>query len=255
MKFLKHRIWLGFLFSILISNQTYSGLSTEEKNSSSIVVFNKGIPGNNSEQGLQRFQKDVLDCKPNHLVLYFGINDALNTKKILPVDQFVENMQSMINLALTNGVQTVVLVTPNLVIDKYIAMRHPNHPGNFQECLNDYDTAIRKLATKNNLLLADLRKLCENHVPVDSITSLVRNETNSNSIDGTHLTKKGYEQLAQTISSLLYDRVKPGEKIVCLGDSITFGVRMNGAGTATGETYPAVMATLLNSSLHKTKSE
>ena len=45
-------------------------------------VQNFGISGNNTSEGLARFST-VLAANPDHLVLYFGINDALNSAKLI----------------------------------------------------------------------------------------------------------------------------------------------------------------------------
>ncbi|WP_372934509.1 hypothetical protein [Mariniphaga sediminis] len=37
-------------------------------------------------------------------------------------------------------------------------------------------------------------------------------------------------------------------KIICFGDSLTFGVYMKGEGTAEGDTYPAILKQLITRS-------
>jgi len=37
----------------------------------------------------------------------------------------------------------------------------------------------------------------------------------------------------------------PASRVVCLGDSITMGIAMQGEGTATGDTYPGRLAVML----------
>jgi hypothetical protein len=40
--------------------------------------------------------------------------------------------------------------------------------------------------------------------------------------------------------------VVSGDKVACMGDSVTFGIKMTGEGTVTGDTYPAVLNAMLN---------
>ncbi len=211
-----------------------------------VRVLNKGVGGNNTHAGLARFAKDVVAHKPDHLILYFGINDACNSRRLIPPDQFRKNLQAMIDRSPT---RSIVLVTPNPVIPEYLAQRHPAHPhkDDLQANLDRYERVIRETAKQNQLLLVDLHKLVNRHggATLDK-PSLVRNTANSNSRDGVHLTPRGYQFLARQIAALLKDRIQPGQTIVCLGDSLTYGAHVQGAGTATGQTYPARLAELLN---------
>jgi len=43
---------------------------------SQIKIYNKGIPGNTSEEGLYRLRHDVLDLNPDLVLIQFALNDA-----------------------------------------------------------------------------------------------------------------------------------------------------------------------------------
>jgi lysophospholipase L1-like esterase len=211
-----------------------------------ILVVNKGVGGQTSKDGLARFERDVIEVKPDHLILYFGINDACNSGKLVPVERFSQNMQTMIDRSPT---RSIILVTPNPVMSDYLALRHPKHPfkTDFQSHLDKFDAAIRKLSKKNRIPIADLRKLVdENGGAAKTRGSLIRNEANRGGKDGVHLTADGYRLMAGLFEPLLTDRIKAGEIVVCLGDSITFGAHVRGAGTIAGETYPAWLSVILN---------
>ncbi len=213
-----------------------------------VVVHNKGIGGNNSAAGLARYQRDVLDLKPAQVILYFGINDALNASHLVPPEQFAANLQAMVERARAAGIATVVLVTPNPFVPQFLRERHPTHPAaDLPAHLARYDTAVREVARKNDLPLADLRRLVEEHggATVEA-GCLVRNEANSRSRDGVHLTPEGYRLMAGLFEPIFRGRVKPGDTVVCLGDSITYGAHVRGAGTSAGETYPAWLWLTLN---------
>ena len=217
-----------------------------EEAAKTILVVNKGVGGHTSKDGLARFERDVIEVKPDHLILYFGINDACNSGKLVPVERFSRNMQTMIDRSPT---RSIILVTPNPVMSDYLALRHPKHPfkADFQSHLDNYDAAIRELASKNKIPIADLRKLMdENGGAAKTRGSLIRNEANRGGKDGVHLTTDGYRLMAGLFEPLLKDRIKAGEIVVCLGDSITFGAHVRGAGTIAGDTYPAWLSVILN---------
>jgi len=64
--------------------------------------------------------------------------------------------------------------------------------------------------------------------------------------DGIHPTALGYNYIVKQIV-IEYAKNKLSKyKIVCFGDSITYGALVNGAGTIVGDTYPAQLYNVLN---------
>ena len=214
-----------------------------------VLVVNKGIGGHTSKNGLARFERDVVEVKPDHLILYFGINDACNSGKLVPLPDFNRSMQAMIDRAGQIGVKSVVLVTLNPVVPEYLLERHRTHPhrDGIKEHVAKYDTAVRELARQNELPIADLSGMIEEHGGATlKLHSLVRNEANSKSRDGVHLTEQGYRLMAELFEPIFRGRIEPGQVVVCLGDSLTYGAHVDGAGTAFGSTYPAWLWLVLN---------
>jgi len=245
-----HRSLATLLLGVALSSVAY-GVEP-------IRVANSGMGGHNSRQGLSRLGRDVLAVKPQHLVIYFGMNDACNPRKAVPVDEFSSNLQTMIDRSQAVGVRNIVLVTPNPVVDEYLARRAKGHPcqGKFQVWLDSYDAAIRNVAKRNRLPIADLRKLCDAHGGAKIVReSLIRNKVNADSEDGVHLTREGYRRMAEMIAAIVKKTAQPGDVVVCFGDSITYGAAMKGAGTAYGETYPAWLWLYLNRHVGATKRE
>ena len=110
-----------------------------------------------------------------------------------------------------------------------------------------YDRTIREVAKKNRLPTADLRKMVEARGGATTAkNSLIRNEANSNSKDGVHLREDSYRLMAQLFAPILGPQLKPGDVVVCLGDSLTYGANVAGSGTSRGRTYPAWLWLVLN---------
>jgi lysophospholipase L1-like esterase len=160
----------------------------------------------------------------------------------------------MIDRARAAEVKTILLVTPNPIVAHYVEKRHPKHPQeSFAPWLAKYDQIVRDLASTNQLPLVDLgKRVLELQPELEGKDSLIRNLANSKSADGVHLTAAGYKIMAELVADTLGDAVQPGQRVVCFGDSITFGAHMKGAGTATGETYPAWLWLTLNRKLGQT---
>lgn len=209
------------------------------------TVLNRGIPGNTSGEGLARLDADVLAATPACVITFFGMNDALNSAKLAPVDVYAGHLSAIVRRCREHGVRSVALVTPQAVIAEYVAERHPNHPAraDLNAHLAHYADAVRRLAEEEQTLLADFRNVCEARRVVGvGADSVVRNEANGGGRDGIHLTPAGYRLLAETIWSAIRRDVRANDTIVCFGDSLTNGVHVAGAGTTTGENYPAALA-------------
>jgi lysophospholipase L1-like esterase len=209
-----------------------------------ITVINKGVGGRNTPEAVTALEKDVLSLKPRHVILYFGMNDAMNSGKLVPLPDYEKNMRSMVRRLADAGVKTIALVTLNPVIEPYVQARHPKHPrtADLQACLTEYDRAIRRIAAEETLPLIDLRKIvADNGGTTNAPGCLIRCEANGGGKDGVHLIPAAYEKLGTQAYEMLKSSVQPGDTIVCFGDSLTYGAGVKGQGTTTGETYPAVL--------------
>ncbi len=212
-----------------------------------VNVVNKGFPGRNSRQALALLEREVLPFKPQHAVVFFGMNDAMNSGNLVPLAEFEDNLRTLAERLAAGGVRTVALVTIHPVIEAYVKERHPNHPqkADMQAWLAAYDQAVRRVAQARKLVLIDWRARVEkqNRAAV-SADSLLRCAANGGGRDGVHLTAPGQVLLGQCVFEAVGASVKAGDTVVCFGDSLTFGSGVKGAGTTEGEAYPAVLRRL-----------
>ncbi|MDD4870396.1 MAG: GDSL-type esterase/lipase family protein [Kiritimatiellae bacterium] len=207
---------------------TLSGMAAEIT-TNGLTVHNKGIGGNNTEQGRKRFEQHVVAIKPDYVFIYFGLNDALNEKCFVSLERFVENLTWMVDHARTNGIKPV-LCTIHSVTEEPLFKRHKRELYGSEGPngkVARYNTAILSLAQTKKVPLADFAKAA--------------GQPGTVSADGVHLTSSGYKLLAKTFFDVVAPELKGNEVIVCLGDSITYSSGMKGVGTAEGETYPAFL--------------
>jgi lysophospholipase L1-like esterase len=69
---------------------------------------NRGISGQTTPQMVVRFRQDVIDLKPNVVVILAGTNDLAGNTGPMTLQQTEENLASMADLATANGIQVVL---------------------------------------------------------------------------------------------------------------------------------------------------
>lgn len=225
--------------------------------SAQIQVFNAGIGGHNTRNGLKRINNLFAQYKPTILVIGFGANDAVNSKAIVPENEFKANFVKMIAAARKNGVRTIVLNSCNPCIDSYLTARHKYKNNALpSELIKKYNKIIAEVCTENKVVFNDFHaEVMKNGGATGSRSSLIRNAANTNIKDGLHLTAEGAKLLAECVAKSLDGKVENNDRILCLGDSITYGAGLSGAGTVSGETYPAWLKTILNFKLGLSKEK
>lgn len=217
--------------------------------SEAVEVINAGKGGNNTRHLLKRVDKVLAEAKPDLVVLMVGTNDALNSKAMVPVDEYRKNLGTLIEKFRAAGAQPV-LMTILPCHAPYLISRHGEEAfakESPEERIAAVNAVVREIATAENLPLIDLNRIVSTiGEPGVGAASLLRNEANSNSTDGVHPTREGYRLIATAVFQSLATLDEMPSRILCFGDSITYGSGMEGAGTASGDTYPGMLASLVN---------
>lgn len=148
-------------------------------------IVNSGVSGNSIVQMGERLQNDVLTYKPDLVVVSSGLNDAFGSLRV-PVDEFKETYESIIQKLLEDGVKQIVLRTPNPTLNSV-----------YNEQLQPYLTATAELANEYNLPYFDFYDVISKH-----------NEENQASLeqmmtDTVHLNAEGQEFLYKTFSDFI----------------------------------------------------
>jgi len=165
-----------------------------------IYILNAGIGGHKSVDMNARFQRDVLQFKPDWVTVSVGINDVwhdflnkrpeLKDLKGVPVDEFTTNLSQMIQRAQSSGIKVALFTTT--VIGE-------NLQSEENKRLADYNKRITKIARKNNCLLVDLNKAFH-----DALSGHQSNGMKTSGVlttDGVHLNRAGNWLMARTILS------------------------------------------------------
>jgi len=68
-------------------------------------ILGRGISGQVSGQMLMRFRQDVINLKPQNVVILCGVNDIARNQGFITVDHVMENIISMVELAKANKIK------------------------------------------------------------------------------------------------------------------------------------------------------
>lgn len=211
-------------------------------------IINAGVGGNNSRALLARLDEDVLSHDPSLVIIMVGTNDALNSEALVPLDEYRENLELLVGRCIASG-SRVLLATIIPFHEPALMTRHQSTAYGEMAPAQRHAAvikAIRECSLRHSLPLAEVNSVFTalGNTGGDA-SSLLRNPANSGVVDGVHPTAQGYALIAAVIFQTILDHRLPASRVVCLGDSITMGITMQGEGTATGDTYPGRLAAML----------
>ena len=98
---------------------------------------------------------EVIDYKPDTVVLNFGMHDAVNPARLKTPEQFEKNYRALVGQLKKRGVRNIVVVTINPVLESYLRSAMPDHP--VKTALNKrivlFNDVIRKIAAEEKLAI------------------------------------------------------------------------------------------------------
>lgn len=175
-----------------VSKNGYITLLKRKLDSTKYEVLGAGIGGNKIYDLYLRLEDDVLNKKPDLVVIYVGINDVWHKQSShtgTDYDKYLKFYQALINKIQGVG-SKVVLCTPSVIGEK------KDGTNEMDADLNKYAAGIRELAAKNNLPVCDLRKVFAdyeaNNNPEDKEKDVLTK-------DRVHLNEKGNQLVAEQL--------------------------------------------------------
>ena len=101
------------------------------------TIINSGVGGDKTTTALMRFQKDVLDHKPDALSIFFGANDGAigrgrwADEPMLSPEAFKTNLIWMTHIARLNGIKKVSITVPFASLEGQCLWEHGNVMHNY----------------------------------------------------------------------------------------------------------------------------
>jgi acyl-CoA thioesterase I len=145
-------------------------------------IINAGIGGQKAEDLVVRFQKDVVDKKPQWVTLSIGINDVWHRTN-RPHDpqvlaRYSENVAKMVDMAQAAGIK-VILLAPTVIME--------DPQGSANKRLEMYVAAERKIAADKKCQFVDLHQMF-----IDVLAKKPADvKGNWLTVDGVHMTPRG----------------------------------------------------------------
>lgn len=153
----------------------------------------RGIGGQVSAQMLMRFRQDVINLKPQAVVILAGTNDLAHNDYAVTPEQTFDNVVSMVQLAQANGIKVILCST----LPAYqFGWRPELKPA---EDIKAFNKKVKAYADAHDILYVDYHSAMK-----DERDGLPE----KNSKDGVHPTLEGYKVMEKLVQEALLKVVK-----------------------------------------------
>jgi len=166
-----------------------------------IEVINAGVAGNTAGDELARFDRDVLQKKPDLITISVGVNDVMHRFDAahpqgdgpggLPLDQYRADADKMVTSAQQQGI-TVVIFSPTVIGEDL-----GNAPN---AMLVGYTNALHDIARSHKCLFVDLQHQFDTYIDIYRTTGHTDNLLAG---DGVHMNDWGNRFMTATILTAL----------------------------------------------------
>lgn len=166
-----------------------------EVNGITVDPLYAGISGNTSVDMLARVEADVLAKKPTFMTLSCGVNDVLKGAEGVPLEQYRENITTLVEKVQAAGVKPLLL-TATMISEKPDEFTNRN--------LAPYNEFLRALAKEKNLPLADIN--AQMHEAVEKAAAAGAPRWNRDyylTCDSIHMGPQGDQLMAEGVLRVL----------------------------------------------------
>ena len=168
-----------------------------------LIMLNKGISGQTTRQGLERYPDDVQIHAPDVMTLQFGLNDCncwVSDAGLPRVSEaaYKANMIEMIDRAKQFGVKRIILSTNHRTLREKILLSGEN----LEQRRRRYNDIVREIAREREVIFVDIAKTFEK-LPVADLEDMLLPYP-----DHLHLSAEGHKFYADTIYPVIADAIE-----------------------------------------------
>ena len=157
-----------------------------------IRVTNAGTSGNTSRDLLERFDKDVVELKPDWLSICIGINDvwrqfdvpAMLDAHVSP-EEYESNVETMI-LKMKDSVKGIFILSPYII--------EPLREDAMRKRMDEYVAICKKLADKHGCRFVDFQKMYEDYCQIRHSSYIAWDRIHPNQIGATLMAREFLKQ-------------------------------------------------------------
>ena len=153
-----------------------------------VRITNSGISGNTSRDLKERFDRDVVDLKPDWVSICIGINDVWRQydSPAIPDDavfleEYEKNMEEMI-LKVKNNVKGIFICSPYYM--------EPNREDMMRKTIDEYVAVCKKLADKHNCCFVDFQKMYEDYCKIRHSSYIAWDRIHPNQVGATMMARE-----------------------------------------------------------------
>lgn len=153
-----------------------------------IRIVNSGLSGNTSRDLLSRYDRDVVDLKPDWVSICIGINDvwrqfdvpAMTDACVLP-DEYEKNVETMI-LKVKDSVKGIFILSPYYM--------EPNREDMMRKRMDEYVAICKKLSEKHGCTFVDFQKMYEEFCKIRHSACIAWDRVHPNQMGATLMAKE-----------------------------------------------------------------
>jgi lysophospholipase L1-like esterase len=163
-----------------------------------LLCLNRGISGETTRQGLERYPTDVQSIHPDVMTLQFGLNDCNSwvTDRGMPrvtLPAYRANIMEMIQRARLFGAKEIILSTNHPTLRRKILLSGES----LEDARKRYNETVRKVAHETGVTLCDMEKAFDGLADQQLELELLPYP------DHLHLSAPGHVRYAGTIGPLV----------------------------------------------------
>ena len=157
-----------------------------------VRVTNSGISGNTSRDLLARFDRDVVDLKPDWVSICIGINDvwrqfdcpAMRSNHVYP-EEYERNVETMI-LKVKDSVKGIFILSPYII--------EPLREDAMRKRIDEYVAICKKLAEKHGCRFVDFQQMFEDYCKIRHSSYIAWDRIHPNQIGATLMAREILKQ-------------------------------------------------------------
>ena len=133
-----------------------------------VKVVNAGVAGHTTRDGLARMQADVLDIRPEIVVVFFGTNDCrmAHENVYVPVDRYEANLTIMVEECERQNIKVVLCTLPPIEAEVYFQRTERANfdaAGGLASVVESYRNAALRVAKARHIPVVDLNRRLVSH--------------------------------------------------------------------------------------------